>query len=217
MDISNRPNERGGQPVAESASPAAPPVTPVPVAAPANGAASGAIAAFRPIAREAMQERRRQERETGVPFVLDHDGFEARVRLLNIYERTTLLGLPGEVRQTILESFNAKDILPEPGKRTEEDLFKVLSMEDDTANAVCIVGFVWPRLVATTAEADAANDPDVWWVEEIHISDRKKYLALVSGQDKEEIARIRRFLRGELAGPQGAGSDGAVPAGTAAV
>lgn len=217
MDHSEQTHERSGQPVAEGAPPAAPSLTPTSLAAPANGAASEAVAAFRPIAREAMQERRRKERETGVPFFLEHDGTEVRVRLLNLLEETTLLGLPEEIKQIVLEGFNTRDTTPAAGSRTWDDMMRVLGAEERMANAACITGFVAPRLTATKAEADAANDPAVWWVEEIDLDDRKRYLQLVSRQNKEEMERVRKFLRGPLAGLQDPRPDGVVPAGTAAV
>jgi hypothetical protein len=171
----------------------------LPAHGPAISTGNGTHPPRRP-SRSEMRDRRRKERESGVPFHLDYDDIDVQVKVLSVLERATLIGLPTEVQTVLLRAFNGEDVVPDAGKRTLDDMLSIMGIEEDMANEVCMAGFVWPRLVRTEGEADVANSPDVWWVQDIHLDDRKKYLNLVMGRDAAEMARINRFLRNGVAG-----------------
>lgn len=179
----------------------------LPAHGPAIETGNGSHPPRRP-SRSEIRDRRRKERESGVPFHLDYDDIDVHVKVLSVLERATLIGLPTEVQTMLLRAFNGDDLVPEQGKRTLDDMLNIMGIEEDMANEVCIVGFVWPRLVKTEAEADAANSADVWWLEDIHLEDRKKYLNLVMGRDAAEMARINRFLRNGMARLEDPHADG---------
>ena len=159
--------------------------------------------------RSEIQKRRKLAHE-GVPFRCDHDDFVATVKVLNLLQRSSIEGLPQTLQDLVLRQFNNESMIPEAGKRTIEHMLMVAEAEEDTANQACILGFVWPRLHATQEAADAMGSEDDWFVEELDLRDRKKYLRFVMGQEAAEEAEVRKFLLGRtLAGVEnpGAGRD----------
>lgn len=155
-----------------------------------------------------LAERRRIERVVGLPFTLDHDpDIECRVRALTLSEKATILGLPAELQNLMLRGFQRqRQMLADPDSLTLDDLLDVMDTEEETADEVCLAGFVTPRLVRTQAELDASDDPDVAWVKDIHIEDRRKYLRVVTGQDKPGLEAMLAF-REQMAGLQDHGLD----------
>lgn len=140
-----------------------------------------------------LRKRRQQEKETGVPFVLPGDGIEVRVRLLNLHEKSSLIGLPSHIREMMLRGFNEDQMIPPVGKRTEEDMLRIMEIEEKAVNAACIAGFLRPRVWETREEANTNGGIAV---DDLLLDDRKAYFSLISGENKEALAYIRNFQRG---------------------
>lgn len=178
----------------------------------AGGAgAEGASASpmFRPaVSREQARAMRQAERE-GVPFHCHKTGFEARVRMLSLADATMLAGIPPTLQAQLTASLSGAD-RRERGRGFAE-LLRAVSEDEALANAFCVAGFVSPRLVLTEEELDGSDD--CWLVTDLHIEERKKYLGVVMGTEREELARIARFLHARMAGDA---AGGAVPAAAAA-
>jgi hypothetical protein len=153
------------------------------------------------ITRQQAKEMQRLRREESVPFWLDQMGFEAQVKPLSFADKVALQGIDPRLQAEITSGFNARGIAPSGGNTTVtfHDLMRGVGNEEKLANAVCCAGFISPRLTLTEHEADVANNPDVWWVGDIHIDDRRKYSGLVLGQNPGEAKRIANFLSDRVA------------------
>ena len=176
-----------------------------------GGAAAGAVApsAFRPAVSRAQAAAMRQAEREGVPFWCHKTGFEARVKVLSLADSTMLAGIPATLQAQLTASLTGAD-RRERGRGFSE-LLRAVADDEALANAFCCAGFVSPRLVLTEDELDGSDD--VWLVTDLHVEERKKYLGVVMGTEREEMARIAKFLRERLAGDA---ADGAVPAAAAA-
>lgn len=146
--------------------------------------------------RAKVQRMRALERgDDGVPFWLDRTLFEARVRPISFADRTMIEGISPRLQNEISQAINSRgNTRNQSGNVTVADMLQGLSTEERLSNAMCVAGFVYPRLTLTKQEADEANDPFVWWVGELHIEERRKYSNLVLGQDAGEARRIANFL-----------------------
>lgn len=163
--------------------------------------------------RAEITARRARER-AGVPFTLEADGIVVTVRLLSLFERTTIQGLPTELQEMLLREFRKQ----QRGVRadTVSEMIAAIADNERSTDMICCAGFVSPRLVMTEAELDGSDE--CWLVTDVHRSDRLRYSRLATGEDKEELAKIRRFLRsGRVAGLETAGTDGSVSAAQTAV
>lgn len=151
----------------------------------------------RRLSREQVRQMRRLEAE-GVPFFLHRTGIEATVRALSFADKTLLAGLPSYLQQEVAAAFNQA-----PGgnaKKTFSDYVRAAANDEKIANVACVAGFIRPRLTLTEEEADRAHDPDVWWVGDLHIEERKRYMGLViGGAAEEDLKRIAGFLDARLA------------------
>lgn len=125
--------------------------------------------------------RRRQQTE-GFAFHLDLDNYDARVRLLSLAERATLIGLPDRVRSLMLTAFDQR-IQGGQTARRETDPLKLLADSEETINAVCVAGFIKPRLVMDEADRDKLRG--VFWVGDLDYHDRQRYFQLVTGSDEQ--------------------------------
>lgn len=152
----------------------------------------------RPITRE-MAARARELEQTGVPMWLDRTGIEATVKALSFADKTALGGIDPRYQAEITAGFNARGVTSSGKNVTFNDMLRGVGNEERLANAVACAGFIWPRLTLTKGEADLANDPDVWWVKDINILDRRKYCNYVLGMDEEEAKRIANFLNDRVA------------------
>lgn len=150
----------------------------------------------RPAIRRDQAAAMRQAERDGVPFWCHRTGFEAKVKLLSLADRAMLAGIPAQLQAQLTASLTGAQRAG--GSRTFSDLLRTVGEDEQLANAFCIAGFVWPRLVATEAELDGSDD--CWVVTDLHIDERKKYLSLVMGGEQEEMAKIANFLRERVAG-----------------
>lgn len=179
------------------------------------GAAANGAATL-PSAAE-MRERRRREEDEGYPLELPHDGITVWVRIIDVFDRATIVGLPNAVQRLLLRGVNAQLGIREQQGFDVAGTLDVLDGIDEAADTACLRGFVKPRLVRTQEEANAANDPHVWPLEYVHPRDRKHYFRLVTGQEAEVEAEMLRFRRASLAGLENPRPDGTLPNATVAV
>ena len=162
-----------------------------------------------PSRREARQKRAQEER--GKLFELHRTGGYAHVREMNAADLALAEGLPAELQAAVLAVFqdNASNARQAPSQISWDRIRKNVAQQRQLADAACIAGFLRPRLVMTPAEADAANDDNVWCVEDLHPEERIRFLNLVIGQDKEAAEKLIPFPE------TGVGSVGALPTGAA--
>jgi len=182
----------------------------------AGGASASAVpggtadGGFRPAVSRAQALAMRQAEREGVPFWCHKTGFEARVKLLSLADSTMLAGIPPALQGQLTASLAGADRAGGRGRGFAE-LLRAVGEDEALANAFCIAGFVSPRLVLTEEELDGSDD--CWVVTDLHVEERKKYLGLVMGTEREEMAKIASFLRERVAGDA---AGGAVPAAAAA-
>ncbi|MBA3580784.1 MAG: hypothetical protein H0W42_12470 [Gemmatimonadaceae bacterium] len=158
-----------------------------------------------------MRERRRRETDEGFPLHLPHDDITVWVRLIDVFDRATILGLPAAVQRLLLKGVSASLGEPLADSRAAMDVHGTMDVIEgvaDAADAACLKGFVRPRLVRTRSEADAANDPNVWSVEDLHPRDKQFYFRVVTGQEAKAEAEMLRFRRDTLAGVENPRPDG---------
>lgn len=179
------------------------------------GAALNGHAAL-PSAAE-MRERRRREEEEGYPLELPHDGITVWVRIIDVFDRATIMGLPSAVQRLLLKGVNASLGVNEKTGFDVTETLDVLDGIDEAADMACLRGFVRPRLVATQAEADASGDPNVWPLAYVHPRDRKFFFRVVTGQEAKVEQEMLRFRRAALAGVESPRPDGGRPAADAAL
>lgn len=159
-----------------------------------------------------MRERRRREEHEGYPLTLPHDGITVWVRLIDVFDRATIMGLPSAVQRLLLKGVNASlGVANEKSGFDVSETLDVIDGIDEAADMACLRGFVKPRLVRTLDEADAANDPMVWPLSAVHPRDRKFYFRVVSGQEAKVEQEMLTFRRGSLAGVENPRPDGSRP------
>lgn len=147
--------------------------------------------------RAAVRAMRMQEK-AGVPYWLKWTGVEATVRMLSFADKTLAVGLPNAIRIEINDAYAAMQSRSGANK-TLDDVLRTAAGDERLANAVCVAGFVSPRLVMTEAELDGGDG--CWLVTDLHIEERREYLAWVLGRAPEEvIKRVQNFRAEGLAG-----------------
>jgi hypothetical protein len=150
--------------------------------------------------RAEVREMRRKEREEGVVFHLKNSDFDARVRDLPFTDRIMLKGIPADMRVSIERAVDlTSTVQGNPGISTALNL---MDAEADLSDAVCIAGFIWPRLVRTEHErtmalqVDGSAEDDVWLVEDLHPDEKAAYRDFVfrdRDSEKEDTARLASF------------------------
>lgn len=179
------------------------PTTYMPAPSPISGETRDAYAAPSPetARRESVHRTRQQAREMrrieaeGVPFFLHITGMEAKVRRLSFADKAMLMGLPSHLQHELSAAYNQFSSNTTQKTRTVQDMARAAANDERIANALCCAGFLEPRLTMTEAEADLARDDGVWWVGDLHIEERKRYMNLVLGNGGEEdLKRIAGFL-----------------------
>lgn len=152
----------------------------------------------RRITRSMAQQLLVVQREP-VPFWLDHMGFEAQVLPLSFADKVMMSGIDPRLQSEISGGINSRSVTRAGGNVTFADMLRGIGNEERIANALCVAGFRHPILTLTKEEADRAGNEDVWWVNEVHIDDRRKYSGFVLGQDEAEVKRISNFLLDRVA------------------
>lgn len=150
-------------------------------------------------AREAL----RRERDEGVEYYLVKTRRTARVRDLPFTDRVMLTGIPVEMKPAIDSAINQSlGIADGSGPLSVDAMLRVSDGDQALADALCIAGFIKPRLVRIEAELDGTDD--VWLVDDIHPDDRKAYRVWIS-RDRGEDADIQRLAAFHGAGVAEAG------------
>lgn len=142
---------------------------------------------------------RTQENE-GVDFELrgTFPGFLAKVKRLTLADRVQFGMLPSAMQDRIVFALNASRQAPGASDAlTKKRYIKNLTNNEDLANAVCLGGFIEPRLTEDIEEAD--EDAGVWFLGDIQISDRQAYLNWCLGNDEAAAGRLKS-VPGESAG-----------------
>lgn len=148
--------------------------------------------------RAEIQRRRRTETVEGVPFYLEHDDLTVRVKFLSFIDRSTILGLPAGMQESFIKIMQER----QPGSaakkyRSVEEWSREMAKNEDAVNALCVLGFINPRLVMP---GEQILDANTWSVTDLHSSDRLRYFNFVAGADREASDRARKFLRDGVAG-----------------
>lgn len=144
----------------------------------------------------AVRERRRLERE-GIPFhfLSTVQGFYGTVRRLSLADRSAAAIMPTEYQDRVvfqLNKNNARNANARPDDAlTMKRLNEANEGNEALANAFFVAGCVSPRIVEDPALAN--EEADVWFVGDIHLTDRLNYLAWCQSQDETAGGRIEPF------------------------
>lgn len=149
----------------------------------------------RTMTRAEVLDIRRKERENGVDFPLVKTGLVATVRDLPLSDRIMLTGIPTELRSSVSTLMGFADAEREDSESviTFEQAIAMLEKTEEVTNAMCIAGFIYPRLVNSEAELDGTAD--CWLVTDLHIDERTKYREFVMRDrgSQSEVARLATF------------------------
>jgi hypothetical protein len=149
------------------------------------------------MSRAEAQERQRAMRDVGVPFVLEELGLEARVRDLPFADITLLMGIPGHMRPEVAQAMKlARTSADAVASGDFEIMLAGIEANDAVARAICIAGFIYPRLVPTDDDLDGTDD--CWLVTEIPSADRMAYFQYINRTRRNEgaardLARLSTF------------------------
>ena len=155
--------------------------------------------------RQQATERMAQE-QVGFYMDLPRTGGHAHVRHLAIADLTTVAGLPTQTQTTVLRVFREIAEASGGAALSWEQLAKNQKRNKEMADAICVIGFIKPRLVMTEAELD--GDPHTMLVSELHVTERTRYLNICTGQDEEAAKKLRPF---PIEGPRSAPALQALP------
>ena len=155
------------------------------------------------ITRTEVVEIRRREREQGVDFPLAKTSAEAgreivaKVRDLPFTDRTMLTGIPTELRASLNRAMGfaqATDI------NDFDATLNALESLDNLGRALCIAGFIWPRLVLHEYELDGTDS--CWLVDDLAASERDAYRDFAMRRRdgaQQEVERLATFPGAEMA------------------
>jgi len=192
--------------------------------------AAAASAAPAPPARRLLTAdlaaQAREERDRLHDFELKHTGagIFARVRHVDLSDTATLTMLPEQLLRVILGAVNDVETregkptaIDEAGKVDIERAIKAAKAETAATDAMCVAGFVEPRLVLTQEEKDRERDADVVLVADIHPADRRRYVEWTQGRLAEASEKVVTFPDRSNAGldaggPRGVDGDATVDA-----
>jgi hypothetical protein len=159
------------------------------------------IAPERPkLTRAQVLAIREAERNQGVDFELFKTGITAKVRDLPFTDKTLLSGIPVSLRAGINAAIaeNSAKNGATGGSFTIEQAIKAADSDEQIANALCVAGFIWPRIVADESELDGSDD--CWLVTDLHIEERRAYMTQVMRTDRGDVARMATFPGSRVAG-----------------
>jgi hypothetical protein len=149
------------------------------------------------MSRAEAQERQRAMRDVGVPFVLNELGLEARVRDLPFADVTLLMGIPAHMRPEVAQAMKTSRASADAVASGDfEIMLAGIEANDAVARAICVAGFIYPRLVPTEDDLDGTDD--CWLVTEIPSADRMAYFQFINRTRRNEgaardLARLSTF------------------------
>lgn len=148
--------------------------------------------------RDEVRRMRLQDRQ-GVPFDCKWTGIAATVRRVPLADKTFLVGLPSHVEVEVKDAYAKLQQRSGASVRTLDDALRNAAGDERLANAVCVAGFIRPRLVLREEDLDP-NDPECYLVTDIDIEDRREYMAMVLGRASDEtLKRVLSFRTEALA------------------
>src|SRR3954471_17632857 len=153
-----------------------------------NGGGAGALApapvqGFMVPTRDQVRQRRAEETE-GYWFPLFRTGGAARVRIPSLSDRATIKAMPSAMQALFAETVTkGRTFQKVSGQAAVEKVEADLGDQEILANAMCVVSFLEPRLVASEEDLDP-SDPYCWCVTDLHIDERTAFLNLVMKQEE---------------------------------
>ena len=169
----------------------------------------------------------RRERDRLHDFELTHTGpgIFARVRHVDLSDTATLTMLPERLLRVILGAVNDVETregrpatMTADGKVDIDRAITAAKAETAATDAMCVAGFVEPRLVLTQEEKDRDRDADVVLIADIHPADRRRYVEWTQGRLAEASEKVVTFPDRSDAGLDAGrprGVDGDAPVGAA--
>jgi hypothetical protein len=136
--------------------------------------------------------KRKAERD-GFAFPLTITGGVARVRRITLVELAANDALPAAMQAVVLEAFNEANQRDPNAPMTWDVAKHNIQRQTQLARIMCISGFITPRLVESQSEADAADDPNVWWVDDLYRDEQVAYLNLCLSISQEDAAGLAPF------------------------
>lgn len=162
----------------------------VPVA-PANGHHPANGTAVAAATDDDLQILPRSSVMTRHKFRLEYTGSDALVRKIPLARLVTLGNLSPSMQPIVMAVF-------EPMTGGDDTLststtLDLLRRNDAVVDGAVMLGFIKPRIVATQEEAEAANDPFVWSLDEVDPRDRQAYFDLVTADEQEAAKALTPF------------------------
>lgn len=161
-----------------------------------------------------------EQRERGYLFFLQGtaDGVPrpVRVRKIPMAHLASIQGLSPRQQNLVMEVLNDAQA-GRLNAKTWTELSKTQDKQEELADAMCIGGFMKPRLVGTEAEEQAQRaqgDTTVLWVKRIPIEDRVAFLSTVMNPGGAAARTLEPFPAPRL---EGAPASTAMPTGETAV
>lgn len=125
----------------------------------------------------------------------------ARIKKIPLASLAMATGLSPTMHAEALAIFDELQANPDDPIVALGGLARGLERQQLLYDALCILGFVEPRLVETEAEADLANDERIVWIEEIDPRDRQRFGEMVTGGEEAAAAMLRPFPADGLEDP----------------
>lgn len=164
-----------------------------------SSASAAPPAPQRMMTRADALEIRRREREEGVDFELfktpdptTGKNFIAKVRNLPFTDRMMITGIPVELCSSLNVAIGHAQ---NPANAIQDFETAITAFEslDNLAKALCVAGFIRPRIVLHESDLDGSDD--CWLVSDLHPEERAAYRTLVMRRSAatDEVARLATF------------------------
>ena len=124
---------------------------------------------------------------------LGQPGMTAKVRIINLTDRTVLNILPNEIRSLVRKLFFAGGATSNQGKRqsAEQRMNEQLTRIKDVAYAYAVAGFVEPKLVLSPEDI---KDPEKEaYVGQIDLGDLTEFVRICEGDEQLAARRLEGF------------------------
>jgi hypothetical protein len=121
--------------------------------------------------------------------ILMGEPMTARVRIVNLVDRSLLKTLPSDVRKLCFKLFFGTTA---PSTKNDEAKYNAqLDRLEDVVHAYGCAGFLEPRLVLTPQ--DIKNPEEEMWVGDIPLADLQEWMRICEGDDALAARRLEEF------------------------
>lgn len=144
-----------------------------------------------------LEQVARDDAERGFDFKLHHTSLllgepvVARVKIVNLIDKTLLVGLQSDVRQLVQKLFFSGGTAQGKKGNAVSEMDKTATRLRETAFAYGCAGFISPKLVLKKEDARPADD--ILWAGSIELHDLQEFVRICEGEDTLAERRLQRF------------------------